>query len=400
MKFKLYYFLIIAITINIVSTIFIGVLGEDVPHISMIRVTIFTGIFAVYFSKYYKNELIHNFTAIYVLYMLFLVLISSDPMRSLDLTMRFVFSLLFLPIAYRLVNNNYKYQQLLTFYFYSLISILLFLVYANYFQIGESVYAAGTIYFGLNENITKPMAILLIVSPLLLLKSPINRIFVIIVLIAVLIIVMIGLKRGAFLTILAAFCIYMIYTNRKRFVLASAFVTFLALIMAYPLYQDVLSERLDRRQERIKGLATGETAIETEMRYLETRMVQNAFLEGNLKHKLIGSEIFNDRLYFRVDRMLHVDYNIILNGKGLLGLLLYFGLYFVIYLKFRRVARNVNDVYIVRFVIPVFMAMLIAPLVMGISGTVYNITIRSLVMIFLGGTLGFIEREGKKQKQQ
>ncbi len=64
----------------------------------------------------------------------------------------------------------------------------------------------------------------------------------------------------------------------------------------------------------------------------------STWYSGSFHHKLIGSEVFNDRLFFNSKRMLHTDYMIMLNGSGLIGFLLWFYM-------FVRLLREKNRFY-------------------------------------------------------
>jgi hypothetical protein len=131
-----------------------------------------------------------------------------------------------------------------------------------------------------------------------------------------------------------------------------------------------------------------EETIETEGRLSETEMVFGAWSTGSVRHKLAGSEVFNDRLFFKSKRMLHTDYMIILNGSGIIGLFLWFYLFVRIIKEKNRYYRLLKNHILFREMNAIFWVLLTAQLVLSVSGTVYAIELRSLIFLFLGAFLG------------
>ena len=95
-----------------------------------------------------------------------------------------------------------------------------------------------------------------------------------------------------------------------------------------PLYINYLEESYATRSKQLYGISDDAETMEIEGRYWETEAVINAIKNDDLMHTLFGSEIFNEFDYFKTKRMLHIDYNVILNGTGIIGLFVFLLIYY------------------------------------------------------------------------
>ena len=115
----------------------------------------------------------------------------------------------------------------------------------------------------------------------------------------------------------------------------------LQLYLFAPVYIDQVIDNFKAREEAID--LRSEENREKQARYLEYFRVTDAWIEGSWKHRLIGSEMFNDCHYYRVKRMLHTDYMTILSGGGAIGFFIFIGLYSSIIIFFWPICLDMEE---------------------------------------------------------
>src|SRR5690606_4197352 len=214
-------------------------------------------------------------------------------------------SFLMFTLGYFYVRNYDRFITLNKTYILVTAIIIVNLTITNYFNIGTSDYIEGTFYFGsARVNITKTLAALFICSPLMLKsvkESKYDKI-VIIIIFTSLILIFIGVKRSAILSVLAGTLIYLFLTPRKGKIIKYLTYTVILLFLTSPFFLPTIEERFAAREER---LSFRQESFDEEARYNEVFIVLYAFSKDDLFHKLFGSELFNDKEYFRTSRMLH-----------------------------------------------------------------------------------------------
>ncbi len=338
-------------------------------------------------THYYTRERISVYILFYSIYILLIILLfSTDFISSLNLYLKYLISLLMFPIGYIFINQIEKLVHLTKVYYFTLVLIFVNILIANIFKLGGSTYLEDSFYFGSAKvNITKYIVQIILVFPILLhfSKTRIHRFYYYLFFIGVLVI-LIGLKRTAIGALFIGLFIYYILTPYK--LKYSKFLIYgtLFLILLLPIYRNVLTDRFRAREEFIR--IDEEEDLEKEGRYWEFLSVKNAFLNGSTRHILFGSEMFNDRAFFNTKRMLHMDYSIILNGSGLVGSILYFILFLTITLKVIK-----YDFYFrnkaMRLLNSTFWSVLIASLIISISGSIYSIGFRSFLFLLFGAII-------------
>lgn len=88
-----------------------------------------------------------------------------------------------------------------------------------------------------------------------------------------------------------------------------------------------------------------------------------------------------------------MDYSIVFNGSGLLGLFLWFAIFYSIIKSKNKYYQYLNNDSFYRELNAVFWMILITQLLLSISGTIYNITIRAHIFLFLGAIIGTMRNE-------
>ena len=184
--------------------------------------------------------------------------------------------------------------------------------------------------------------------------------------------------------------IYFLLSPHKTRIVRMALVVLFLLLTFLSFYVDVFLDRFYARGERV--MITEET-FETESRYNEVFWVTDAWEKGSIKHKLIGSEFFNDREFYRTRRMLHTDYMIMLSGAGLIGLLLWLAKYLLLIQVKNSYYNKLRSISFYRELNTVFWMLLAAQLLMSISGTIYSLNTRALLFLYWGAIIGTMRTE-------
>jgi len=394
MKIKELHILFFVLFLHAFASAFTGFYEGGTLNPGTVRGGLVT-LFVLYFisRRFRVDNKVVGFLVIYLIYLGFLTFLSSSFYTSFYLYIGVFISLMMFPIGFYYIYNEERLFQLSKVLLYVLAFITGTVLVSNILGVGTSDYLEDSFYFGGGRvNITKTMVILLFSAPIYLYmeKASFNRRMAIIVYLTALAICLIGIKRSVLLALVVGVGIFLIFgPNLKRsakYVAAGGFLFLLSL----PLYGDLFTERFQAREERIQ--ITEET-LDAEARYNEVFMVTTAIEQGSWKHRLIGSELFNDREFFNTRRMLHTDYMILLNGSGVFGFFgwfIFLGLLLMYKVSlYKRIEKN----DFIQILNAVFWMLIAAQLLISISGTVYSITLRSYLFLLLGAILCVMKKE-------
>jgi len=376
--------------INTIATITTNYFPASSLNPGTIR-AIIIGSFTLFFifTRYPKNSP-NLFLFFYIIFYGFLVFLSTNIQLSGMLFLKFFLGIIMFPIGYYYFNNFYMLKKLLIISIVSLIIFISNIFISNVFKLGTSDYLDESFYFGSGKvNITKTMIILVFTYPLsaFFFKNTKFSKYNNIIYLSGLLVALIGIKRSVLVSFILGIIYYALLkkgkTNLIKIILISTIIIFF-IITLFPKYTDIFLRRLEAREERIE---LSEETLETEARYGETIRVWETWKEGNLKHKLIGSELFNDRFFFKTKRMLHTDYMILLNGSGIIGLFLWFSFLFLIIKKEREYFRYLKNMFFFQELNSIFYILIISQIIMSISSTVYTIDLRGFIFLYWGAIL-------------
>jgi O-antigen ligase len=298
-----------------------------------------------------------------------------------------------LPIGYYYISSREVLFQLSKIILIILAIFSVNTIISNYLQLGVSDYLEGSLYFGGGRvNITKTMVVGLISAPIYLFweKSYIKKYIAIVIYLITFSICLVGIKRSVLLTMILGLLIFIVFgpsllRSAKYYIFGVLIV-----LLTYPLYGDVFVDRFQSRQDQF---AVNDEVLESEGRYLEIESVTSAIENGSWKHKLIGSEVFNDREFFDTRRMLHTDYMILLNGTGIIGFTLWLLMYLIIIKEKKRKYRQLKKTEFIKILNAVFWMLIASQFLLSISGSVYDITLRSFLFVMIGAVLGVLNNE-------
>lgn len=348
---------------------------------------------------YYKNT---AWVYIYMLYVFILVFFSSDVLYSLKNVLKSFLPLLYFGLAVVFVNS---YRNLYTFMKSVMVLAFLFLlnlVISNVFNLGGGAYAdyetnylqTGSVFSeGLNA-----MGYYVVFVPAILSMYPFKndwwkkvvQISSVLIVLSLLLV----LKRGPFVVIgIGYICLFLTSGfTLKNNLLKIVFVSFMLLLITFPLYESMLNARLGVRQERLTL-----DAYESEARYLENEYVINDILRsGKTDWSLFGHDVLNSPGNYGNgafgDRQLHNDYAQVLNGSGVIGFALYFMMNISIFLWYWKLQRKLR--WRKRFgkrekmLNAVFIAFFVAYFALGTAGSIDSIVYNVFRFMVLGSVIG------------
>lgn len=364
-----------------------------------LRALIILGFLIIHFKDYYRLNGLNNLLVILLTYYFILGFFSSDILYSQSVFLKFMTASMMFPVGYYYFRTLDRFRDLLKSLMWVLIIFVLSLLISNIFSLGSSDYLEESVYFGSGRvNITKPMMILVLISPLALRLEPnpiIRRVYILTVVIAV-IFVLIGVKRSAILGLFLGYFIYYLLAPQKNRVTKRLFIFGLLLLLTSPLYYNTLVQRFEARQE--SGRFDLSKAEDEEGRVIEIREVFDAYRNGNLAYKLFGAELFNSMTYFKTNRMLHTDYATILAGAGLIGLSIFMLIYYLIFRRSYFFYKAFKENTHLREIMAVSITLILAVMITGISGTVTGVGFRAIAFMFWGASLSYLDQEMKTLK--
>jgi len=331
---------------------------------------------------------------LFIFYCFILIPFSSSLEVSINMTLKICIPILYFIVGFEYFQTSERINKLvksITIFYFLL--VLNFIV-SNYFNIGVDAYSDSSDFLvGNLDDRWNVFTYSLLVLPLVLLyceKSSYKNLNILLAFICTIILIL-SIKRIAILSLVFGGIIYFYFNFSFKRILFFSFTSLILLLISFTLVSDLFESRLANRSDRFE-----DGAMQKEARYMESIYVwQETFSFKRIDKSIFGLQAFNSvgnyaDGYFG-ERNIHVDYNLILNTNGLLGLVLYFLCLSGIYFKFRKSTKflNHNTDYINTF-IGIFYALFITQFVTSFGGQMYNITFRLLIFIFLGAISGHL----------
>lgn len=267
------------------------------------------------------------FLVLVVYLLLLLIYIPGDFIVSAKTTCAVIIAFLMIPLGRYLgeqsdfLKDFEKYNRIL------LILIPAYVIYANIFNIGRSYTLDFTTGFlETSRMYLTPIILFLAINYIITNK---DRGFYIKLLDAGLIILNICIlivitRRTSLGMIVGALFVYILLNRKYIFqMLGLVFALGAALVLSYPLYEEMLNTQMANR-ERIQDIET----YEEEGRYLETiYIIEYHEKSDNVAELLFGVKLFDTiefgLKYFGRDRPIHSDINMIFYSTGLVGVVFF-----------------------------------------------------------------------------
>ena len=375
--------------------IYIGLAGIAFPKQGVVSM-VFPGLALLFLFWLVLRSDLYKFSIwiySYLLFLFLLVLFSSDIHASLKSFLKVSMTFMMLPVSFQLVRDLKSFKRM------NKVIILLMLLYLVNFAVMNFL---GISFKGYGDDITtgnifseglNAMAYALVILPAAIFIINKRKGWLILLGIVVFITLIVSLKRISILAVFAGYLIIFFSLKRKRKLVKGGIVMLTLLIASFPLYSDTLIEQIGNRSTRFKM-----NSIQNEGRYKETLIVfGDVFSFDDIPYSLIGKELFNSPGTYGSardwnGRQLHSDYNVLLHGSGIIGLIWYFLVQGVIFFTFQRYKKKISKIsryskkrdHLNAAFYAVFFLGFVISFSGGINGVIFNI----LRYGFLGAILG------------
>jgi len=375
--------------------IYIASVGVIIPKGSIATQLIGTLILLTtiyYFIRHYISTNLFNILLAFLLYISFLSIFSSKFLYSLSNIASAAIWMLVLPISFFLINNISRFKKLLNSIALIGVLYIINIIISTVFGItGKSysreIFQVGNLFTeGLNS-----MAYILVATPLIIHFRPKNKRVIFILAIIIFVLVFVQLKRISILAILTGLMIQIIYSKNRISIAFGLIASVIIMLVAFPLYENILSVQYKVRERRLTTVN-----IEEEGRYQETFHAFNETIFSNdLKLFLFGKEVFNSPGNYANGRfgprMIHNDYNMILHGSGVIGLLLFICWPIPLYVFYRKMKILANhsfeDKRLFDIMTVLFLNLLIMGYLISLSGGINAILFNSIRVALMGSIL-------------
>lgn len=331
--YKAFFFIIPVM--NVIIDEFVGFYESDAFHIGIIR-----GYLLLLFIVLNLNRIIYNKTTIAIIiflaYTLILTFFSSNFTQSISTYSKVFIALMMYPLAIIYIKNYDDLKKFLNRVIFSLGIIISFFFINQIFKIGDTAYlieegiylGGGGVHF--NYFITYSLLVIPFLHKLKK-KSPY------VVLILGVIVNLLVFRRTALVALFLGYFLYFLFSKYKKTLLKYTIISLLILTITFPFYKNMLAVIFTERTSGIEKEVTSRGG-----RFQETSYVWNTFITDPIGKKLVGRELYNSVSFYNEEigiskkRMIHVDYNILINGGGIIGLFLFFYIYYMILTENRK----------------------------------------------------------------
>lgn len=333
---------------------------------------------------------------VYFAYLILLLPFSSNILTSFSGYLKIFVTMMMFPIGFILVKNFDHFRKLNTGVLWGMVIFTLNFIVANIFKIGSNPYLSTLNFYtgditmnGLNTGALFVLTSLSVISFTRHLKTKGTAVFLGA---CTLLAMVLSLRRGPLISLCIGLIIYFLFSSRRSYYI-KGLIGFSVLILLFsPLYKSLFVQQYEARREQFQL-----NVYRTEYRYFETFAVIDEIVRSeSLFRTLFGKEIFNSignyggRKFGR--RPLHVDYNVLLHGTGVIGLGLYILIFINIFLKFIREYKKNPDVlptlHCKKMLLPLFLSFIVVSLTVALSGGLLAVTYRALLFLYLGSIIG------------
>lgn len=352
-----------------------------------------------FFIFRYGNHIWRINKAIILMFIYFSILLSqsSNLNVSFPFFLKFFSGIIMFPVFYMLVIHVRDLRIVKRSFFITLFVFVLNFILADLFNLGTEIYSDGQGDFQ-TGNITASGlytgSLLLIAAPLIysLLKSNSSRIYFIILNFSTVLMLILAMRRTALLIVVIGYATIGFFYRQKSSLYRYGIMVFAFTAIIVSINFDKIQNRIEVRSNRFE-----DGSLEKEGRYIETALIYtNIFNFDDLSYTILGREIFNSPGsygYPDPERVIHVDFNIILSGSGLIGLFLYLIFNYkilVLFLKLKTNGRK-SDLYYLFWVTG--FAIFTISILTSFSSGLFAITYRTSTYALLGVVLAILNRE-------
>ncbi len=391
-------------------SIFFVVSGLLIPFIpSIFRGDIIRGaVLLAFVINFYKSSTKYDVIGKYIFMLMSLVFISMlygyfsyNIFKVLGI--KILISYTFYFIGYNCIKTkdhlykmNILFLNIVIIYFSSI--IIVNLTGADF----KGSYAGLDVSLGVQgPNTLKDLIVLgFIISNLFFYRLPkkMNR-FIGLSLTSILVLLLMGQKRGAILGLLLGIIIYLLNTKYKAKLIKASIYSVLFVIILSPFYiEDVIKTYEFRKDRFYLDEDTRDDLLESEARWLEGERWLNDLQYRNIFEIIFGIGYHHTQEYYKTGRMIHTDYILFADTLGLLGFYLYLYIYYLIFTRIRKLTHLLPKTEILHSIKISNYSLIGVSMGLAFSGYSHDMGINSLWLLFVGGSIGFLENEVKRHK--
>lgn len=320
---------------------------------------------------------------------------SSNFAYSLRTYARVIISILYFCIGYIVVVDITKLRKLTKSLIWVMILMILNTLIVNLWgiKVGEynedQLMSSGNLYGQVWNVATYCLLLLPLLNHFLLQR--LKKYFIWTIAFTLFVLMLFNLSRIPVISLLFGYLVFFTFTKFKRRIFRIIVPTILFGMIISSFFWDIYIKQIELRKERYEL-----SSYKTEARYLETFYVfDEIFKSKSLSKVLFGKEFLNSPGNYAGgmfgDRQLHSDYNNLLHGSGVVGILLYFAIYISIYVRYLKIKKALPENNItIDLLKSIFHVLILVPFIMSISGQMYIITFRTIGFIFLGAILSVL----------
>lgn len=353
-------------------------------------------ILAVILLTFYKSNIpaksLFIITIVFLSYNFILVTLNENLLIPLINFFRLALPILLFFVGYSVINSKEKIDKLFKYYLLAMVLFFLNIIIANIFGIGESQYIDDTFYMGgARVGSANELGVYILIALAFLLTSNQRKWkwFTILLIAGSTIIILVSMRRGAYLTLGGGMMIftYLVGLERKK-ILYYLFLAGVILMALYPFYSTPFIERYEHRKISREGSLMN---IETEGRFIELEDVPVSLSAGGVQKWLTGTHNLNSETYWH-GRELHVGYLAILHGSGLIGLGLFMLLIYALFNKGRRVyLRSINSQYN-KTLLALYFSLIISLLFYLVTSRMHGFSLVAPAFLMMGSIMGTITK--------
>ena len=378
--------------INALATVFTNYFSDGVANPGQIRVLLVM-LFGAYFltTKFPNKNTVAKLVLLYILFLLYLTLLSSNFSTSFNVFLKVFVSYLFLFFGIYYSRNPDMLKRVSLSILVMLGIFIVNFIISNIFGLGARSYKGveNQLNFGASGvNLAKQVTPILLMMPIILkfFVKTINQRIIYLLIFGGVLFVLFAFKRTPLASLFIGYLIIgLILPNKTKTIKYFFFLLFAAVALS-PIYLDQVLDNFQAREKAID--LSDEENLEKQARYQEYNFAVDSWEQGDLKHKLIGTDIFAAHEYFNLERMLHTDYMTLLSGSGIIGLAFFMFIYFyIVYYLWKKHVRYRSAFFVYAFAVGT--AIIVNFMLMGVSGIIQAVEPRATVFLFLGMLIGF-----------
>jgi len=379
---------------NILMDIGMNFLPELKTIFGLVRISFLIGLILFFLSNFKLENIFQNQLIIFFsLYLIGISILSSNTEISfVDGAIKTSIPFFMIPIG--IAVSKLKSNLLIKPFIWVIIILLINYLISQFYKLGVSIYEKDSFYTGgatASAPIIIALGLLVIFHAFNQKKLPYSKIMITIIVSAALFIIVFSLKRGAILALISGVIIYLFNTGQRiqtfgRFIVVGLLMVFL------------LNNNIETFYKRFESRTTERNDLQNEGRFKEIFYIVEEFQQSSPIKVLFGTEPFNSDVvmvkYFGRKRRLHVDYNILIHGTGIIGLMIYFLLYYNIFRtamrhkkRFSSFKYSIYGLYLKENYALVTSALVLS-LIMGFSGGLQFISYRIMLFLTIGYYLG------------